>query len=188
MRSTEGIERIQFARLREFQERYRVPVTDIARQQPSEALESLRVAAGNAPQGYREYLSEAVDCYEVGAYRGAILMVWSAAIEHLYETVEGHPHGFRIVEEANKARFGSSKTYHRIRKKNDLLYLNDKNFFFVCEDAGMFNRNARTLLQDRLDTRNRCGHPSRYVIGRGETVVFVEGLIKNIIDGAMLDW
>lgn len=188
MRSTEDTERIRFARLREFQERYRVPVTDIARQQPREALESLRDAAANAPQGYREYLSEAVDCYEAGAYRGAILMVWSAAIEHLYETVEGRPQGFSELEDANRARFGSSNTYHRIRKKNDLLYLNDKNFFMICEDAGVFNRNARKLLVDRLDTRNRCGHPSGYVIGRGEAVVFVEGLIKNIIDGAMLDW
>ncbi|WP_030529440.1 hypothetical protein [Phycicoccus jejuensis] len=73
-------------------------------------------------------------------------------------------------------------------KKNDLLYLNDKNFLLLCEDAGVFNKNARLLLTEKLDTRNRCGHPTGYVIGREEAVVVIESLINNIISDAMMDW
>jgi hypothetical protein len=55
-------------RLREFQEAYRLPVSDIARQAPAQALHSLRASAAIAPATYRQYLEEAIDCYEAGAY------------------------------------------------------------------------------------------------------------------------
>ena len=178
----------RFERLRTFQEAYSIPVTDVSKQAPVEALHSLRDATRKAPKSYQDYLNEAVDCYEQGAYRGAVLMVWSSTVEHIYSAIEAHANGFKAMESANKARFGTSRTYKRIGKKNDLLYLNDKNFLQLCEDAGVFNRNAKKLLEEKLDTRNRCGHPTGYVIGREEAVVFIESLINNIINDAMMDW
>lgn len=177
-----------FERLRSFQEAYSIPVTDVAKQAPAAALHSLRDATAKAPATYQSYLNEAVDCYEHGAYRGAVLMIWAATVEHIYSAIENRPGGFKALESANKSRFSASKSYHRISKKNDLLYLNDKNFLLLCEDAGVFNRNARKLLEEKLDTRNFCGHPTGYVIGREETVVFIESLINNIVNDAMMDW
>jgi hypothetical protein len=175
-------------RLRAFQEAYEIPVADISRQAPAIALHSLRDATGRAPATYRKYLEEAVDCYEVGAYRGAVLMVWAATIEHIYSVIEGHRDGFKLIQAANQTRFERSNTYKPVRKKNDLLYLNDKNFFLLCEDAGVFNKNARKLLDEALDTRNRCGHPTGFDVGREEVVIFIERLINNFISGAMVDW
>lgn len=175
-------------RLREFQEAYRLPVSDIARQAPAQALHSLRDAAKAAPGTYRQYLEEAVDCYETAAYRGAVLMVWAATIEHIYSVIESHQNGFKQIQAANFARFEKSSGYHKVSKKNDLLYLNDKNFFLLCEDAGVFNKNARLLLDEGLNLRNRCGHPTGYKIGREEVVIFIERSINNFISGAMIDW
>lgn len=188
MTPTENQDFARIDRLRHFQDSYRIPITNIARQAPAEALHSLRVATAAAPEGYRRYLDEAVDCYEAGAYRGAVLMVWAATIEHIYSAVARKASGFKALEAANVARFGKSNAYRPIRKKNDLLYLNDKNFLLLCEDVGVFNKNARKLLEDKLDTRNRCGHPTGYVLGREEAVVFIESLINNIINDAMMDW
>jgi hypothetical protein len=175
-------------RLREFQEAYRLPVSDIAREAPAQALHSLRESAANAPANYRQYLEEAIDCYGASAYRGAVLMVWAATIEHIYSLIEQHPSGFELIEAGNFKRFKNSKTYRKISKKNDLLYVTDKNFFFICEDAGVFNKNARALLDEALGTRNRCGHPTGFALGREEVVIFIERMIKNFISGAMLDW
>lgn len=175
-------------RLREFQEAYRLPVSDIARQAPAQALHSLRDSAGRAPANYRQYLEEAIDCYEASAYRGAVLMVWAATIEHLYSVIEGHQQGFKLVQAENFKRFEKSNSYRKISKKNDLLYVNDANFFLLCEDAGVFNKNARSILDDALKTRNRCGHPTGYTVGREEVVIFIERLINNFISGAMIDW
>lgn len=179
---------LQVDRLRAFQEAHAIPVVDASKQAPVEALHSLRQATSAAPSSYQNYLNEAVDCYEHGAYRGAVLLVWSATVEHIYSAIEARPSGFKSIEAANHARFSNSSGYKKIRRKNDLLYLNDKNFLQVCEDAGVFNRNARKLLEDKLDTRNRCGHPTGYVIGREETVVFIESLVNNVVNNAMMDW
>jgi hypothetical protein len=187
MTTEEDVQR-KFQRLRAFQEEYSIPVSDIVKQAPAKALHSLREATSKAPAGYRDYLNEAVDCYENGAYRGAVLMVWAATIEHIYDTVQKHQGGFRKLEKANAARFANSSTYRKVSKKNDLLYLSDNNFLLICEDAGVFNKNARKLLAERLSTRNMCGHPTGYVIGREEAVVFIESLINNIVSGAMMDW
>lgn len=175
-------------RLRQFQDSYRIPVSDIARQAPALALHSLRESAGRAPESYRPYLQEAIDCYEAGAYRGAVLMVWAATVEHLYSVIEAQRGGFRAIQAENLARFEQSNAYRKISKKNDLLYLNDKNFILLCEAAGVFNKNARSILDEALSTRNRCGHPTGYAVGREEVVIFVERLINNIISGAMLSW
>ncbi len=175
-------------RLREFQEAYRLPVSDIARQAPAQALHSLRESAQRAPASYRPYLEEAIDCYEANAYRGAVLMVWAATIDHLYSVIDGHRGGFKSMQAANKTRFETAHNYRKIGKKNDLLYVSDANFFLLCEDAGVFNKNARSVLDDALKTRNRCGHPTGYAVGREEVVIFIERLINNFISGAMIDW
>lgn len=178
----------RFERLREFQLQHGMAVSDIAKQAPVEALHSLRDATARAPRGYRDYLNEAVDCYESKCYRASVLMVWAAAIEHIYSVVEARRGGFAALEAVNHQKFSTSPKYRRIRRKNDLLYLGDRDFLMLCEGAGVFNRNARALLEERLDTRNRCGHPTGYVIGRDEAVVYIESVVNNVINGAMIDW
>lgn len=173
--------------LRAFQYEHSIPVSDVSRQNPKEALHSLRDAAKNSPSAYRGYLTEAVDCYESHCYRASVLMVWSAVMEHLYQTVDDLPGGLRSIEAANRDRFGNSHGYRRVRKRDDLRYLSDTNFFSLCEDAGIFNKNARLLLAEKLSLRNRCGHPTGYVVAREETVIFIESLINNILNGAMVN-
>lgn len=174
--------------LREFQERYGPPTTDLAAEAPAAALHSLEAAVGKAPASYRPYLEEAVACYSTGLYRAAILMTWSATMGHLLKTVAGRPGGVKAIEAANASRFGSSKGYRQLKKTDDILYLREAQFIQLGEDAGMYNRNARRLLGERLDTRNLCGHPTGYTPGREETVVFVESLLLNVIGGAMMNW
>jgi len=176
--------------LRQLQSEYggRVKVADADQESPAAALDSLEEAVKTAPAAYRPYLEEAVGCYRNGIYRAAILMVWAAVIQHLYQTVGGHRGGLNKLEKANKARFGSMKKYRQVKKQDDLSYLGEKDFLWAAEDAGVFNRNARKLLLERLDLRNLCGHPTGYQPGREETVVFIESLILNVLSGTLLNW
>jgi predicted S18 family serine protease len=68
------------------------PAADVT-QSPALALKTLNNAVAKAPADYRDYLVEAVSCYENGLYRAAILMVWAACMEHLYITASGHANG-----------------------------------------------------------------------------------------------
>lgn len=180
------------ASLAEFQRLHSLPVRDSAREAPEKALHSLREAAASAPPDYQDYLDEAVECYEGGMYRAAVLMVWSACIQHLFSVIEAHRGGIKAMEAANFARYGKTNppppSYRKIRKTDDLLYLKESAVLLIAEDAGLINRNARDLLEEKLKLRNRCGHPTRYKPGREETVIFIEALILNIIGGQMVNW
>jgi hypothetical protein len=176
------------AGLRTFQSLHEVPVTDSATEAPVQALYSLREAAKKAPANYSDYLDEAVRCYEGGMYRAAVLMVWAAVVEHLYSTIEGQKGGIREFERANFGRYGTASNYKKIKKRDDFLYLREAQFIVLAEDAGLYNRNARTLLEEKLVLRNRCGHPTLYKPGREETVIFIESLLTNIVGGTMLHW
>jgi hypothetical protein len=183
-----GLEKL-LGGLRELQVDYGgAEVADAEHESPAAALDSLEEAVKRAPADYRPYLEEAVGCYRNGLYRAAILMVWSAVIQHLYATVGGHRGGIGQLETANKARFGEMKKYRQVKKQDDLSYLGEKDFIWAAEDAGVFNRSARKLLHERLDLRNLCGHPTRYTPGREETVIFIESLLLNVLSGTWLNW
>lgn len=177
-----------FRRAAQLQAKYAVAAPEDRTRTPEAALESLRQALEQAPRTYRQYLSEALACYEHHLYRGAILMVWASVVDHLYTIIAAHRGGIRKFEQANRARFGTSNNYRQIRKRDDLLYLRDRDFLQLGEDAGLYNRNARLLLIERLDLRNRCGHPTQYQPGREETVIFIESLALNILTGHQLNW
>lgn len=178
----------QLNRLRAFQAEYAVPVTDSSKESPAHALSSLRDAAQHAPAKYQGYLQEAVDCYEGGLYRAAILMVWAATVQHMYGVVQGHQGGVAAFQAANLKRNSKSRNYREVRKVDDLLYLGEAAFLVLAEDAGMINRNARKVLGERLDTRNLCGHPTGYTVGREEAVVYIESLVLNVLSGSWLNW
>lgn len=186
--SAEAVPAALLAGVRAFQSLHAVAVTDSATEAPVQALHSLRVAADKAPSNYADYLDEAVRCYEGKMYRAAVLMVWAAVIEHLYATVEAHKGGIKAFEAANFARFGTAFNYKKIKKRDDFLYLRESQFIVLGEDAQLYNKNARLLLEEKLILRNRCGHPTLYKPGREETVIFIESLLTNIVGGSMLHW
>lgn len=179
-RVLEGLSRLQAE--------FGAPVADVEQESPQAALTSLVDAVGEAPADYRPYLAEAVRCYEEGLYRAAILMVWSAVMQHLYSVAGSHKGGVAAFERENKARYGNTGRYRELKKSDDFLYLGDEAFLQLGEDVGMYNRNVRRLLGERLTLRNLCGHPTKYQPGREETVIFIESLLLNIVSSGQLNW
>jgi hypothetical protein len=174
--------------IQKFQVQVREPVVDIATESPAIALESLREAIDKAPATHRDYLKEALGCYVGHHYRAAVLMTWSATMSRLHVAIADHHGGIASFEKANADRFVQSAAYRRVRRKDDLMYLRDRDFIELAEKAGLYNKSTRQLLIERLELRNRCGHPTGHSVGRGETVVFIESLCINIISGATLNW
>ena len=117
-----------FAGLSRLQAEFDPEVADVGQESPAAALVSLETAVAGAPAAYRPYLEEALACYREALYRAAILMVWSAIVQHLYLSAASHRGGVAAVEKANKARFGQSKTYRAMRKPDDFLYLGEHAF------------------------------------------------------------
>lgn len=174
--------------IRRFQAEVKEPVADSSIESPAAALASLNVAVAAAPASYRDYLTEALRCYEHHLYRGAVMLVWAATMSHLYNVVGDHPGGVKAFEAANLHQLGGTKGYRNIRKRDDFFYLRDRTFLELAEKAGLYNRSTRAMLIDRLDLRNRCGHPTGYKVGREEAVIFIESLCLNVLSGSTLNW
>jgi hypothetical protein len=175
--------------LRQLQAEFGEEIADVEQESPAAALESLEDAVAQAPKDYRPYLQEALECYQHGLYRASILMVWAAVMQHLYSVAGSHRGGVSEFQKANKLRFGNAKRkYREIKKQDDFLYLGERDFIQLGEDAGMLNRNARKVLHERLELRNLCGHPTQYRPGREETVIFIESLVLNVLTGSWLNW
>ncbi len=153
-----GVEQL-LAGLRQLQHESGTEVSDAEQESPAAALESLEEAVAQAPAAYRPYLAEALACYEHRLYRAGILMVWAAVMQHMYDVAGSHRGGVRDFEAANLARFGTSRKYREIKKQDDFLYLGERDFITLGEDAGMLNRNARKVLHERLDLRNLWATP-----------------------------
>jgi hypothetical protein len=136
--------------------------------------------------GVPPYIEEALSCYQHGLYRAPILMVWAAIIQHLYSVAGSHRGGIAAFESATRP-VRSITNYREIKKQDDFLYLGERDFVQLGEDAVMFNRHARRLLQERLDLRNLCGHPTQYRPGREETVIFIESRCLNVLSGSLAE-
>lgn len=92
-------------------------------------------------------------------------MVRAATTERVYLVIEAHQSGFRLIETENFKSSAETNHYRKIGKKR-LAYVNYKNFFLLCEEAGGFNRKALSLLNDALNTRDWYGRSTGYVVGR----------------------
>jgi hypothetical protein len=64
-----------------------------------------------------------------------------------------------------------------VRKLDDFAHIREKVVLLATEDLGLFDKNQRTTLEDCLDLRNKCGHPSRYAPGPKKVSCFIEDLI-----------
>ena len=152
---------------------------------PAPSLAALTRAVGDAPPDYRDYLIEALGCYQFGLYRATILMVWNAVMQHLYGLVDRQM--LAVMENENRRRSnGNSKNYRELKEPGDLRYLSEREFIELAETAGLYDRNGRRVLLRHLETRNLCGHPTSYQPGESETTNLVESLLQNILDGGML--
>lgn len=157
---------------------------DVAEKSPEEqkALTTLRTTVRSlGDKELKSYLIETIKAYDAGANRAAIVFLWAVIVEHLYSRLSEK----RLIKKFDtefKRRFGSNKNYYRkIRKKQDLLYVKERDLLEISEVAGLYNRNIRDVLVKDLDTRNKCGHPTTYLPGDMETAVFIERLINNIL-------
>lgn len=96
--------------------------------------------------------------------------------------------GFKEMEAVNKARFGTSEDVPPHRQEERPAVPERQELPATLRRRRGLQPERWALLDEKLGTRNRCGHPTGHMIGREEAVVFIESLINNIINDAMMAW
>lgn len=125
------------------------------------------------------FLQEVIDCYEIGARRAAIVMVWILTIYHLQEYIfRNELSSFNIVLAKNTdKRIKISK----ISKIDDFSEIPENKFIEFARSAKIISKDIRKILDTKLGIRNTSAHPSAVKISEVKATDFIIDLVENII-------
>lgn len=126
----------------------------------------------------RVFLEEAIKCFEVEAYRAAIVMTWNLAYDHLCAWVlAGHVAAFNVQmpKTAPKCRLAAIAT------RDGFAELKESEVVQICKSAGIVSDNIGKILKERLDRRNIAAHPSTVVFTQVQAEDFILDLVNNVV-------
>ncbi len=130
------------------------------------------------------YLMEAINCYEVGAPRAAIVMTWCAVVRYLHRQMRPELES-KFWEKYEKmqenSRFYQEKGQNPIKWYSGPGKLNDvkeSDLIEVYSTIGLITKEERMDLRNNLELRNKCAHMSSYSLTPHEPIAFLEKSIK----------
>jgi len=127
----------------------------------------------------QSFLQEAIDCYEIGARRATIVLVWLLTIYHLYEYV------FR--KELSSFNSALSRDNDKrikvtqVMKADDFTDIPEGKFIEIARSAKIISNDVRKILDTKLGIRNSYAHPSTITISEVKTTDFIIDLVENVI-------
>lgn len=141
---------------------------------------TLRRLEHKVPEGSdKDFLKEAIDCFEVGANRATILMVWILALDHLFSYILT-----KKLSEFNAVLAASTDRSIKIKcvsSRDDFTELKESKFIELARSAKIVSNDVRKILDQKLGTRNSCAHPSGVAIKPSKVIDFVEDLVENVV-------
>jgi hypothetical protein len=131
----------------------------------------------------RLFLSEAIKCYNVKAFRAAIVMAWNLAYDHLLHWVLADPQRLADFNSKILARVGAKKGSGLVMgKREDFEDFKEQEVLDICSNAGLFaSSNTKKLLDMQLTRRNMAAHPSLLSIDGPQADDTISTLVTNIV-------
>lgn len=131
------------------------------------------LVSGLSDDVVRSYLDEAVRCLAANALRAAVVFVWSGAMRTLEEAALASQSG-KVITAALRKHDTRSKS---VSKVGDFASTRDATKLLAFQDLGLLDKSERQILEDALNLRNKCGHPTKYVPREAKVDAFVEDVI-----------
>lgn len=125
----------------------------------------------------KEFLKEAIDCFEIGANRAAIIMTWILAMDHLFAYILAH----KLTDFNAALSKDKGVKITSVSQRDDFTEIKEAKFIDLCRAAGIVSNDVRKILDQKLGTRNSCAHPSGVVVNKSKVIDFIEDLVDNII-------
>jgi hypothetical protein len=125
------------------------------------------------------FLSEALKCYKIGAYRASIVMVWNLAYDHICNWI--------LSDTSRLSKFNSNISIRFPKKTgtisiiDDFSELKESEVIEICRTASLLSKNATSILKDKLTRRNLAAHPSSIVLNQHQADDAISDLITNIV-------
>ena len=126
----------------------------------------------------KNFIEEAIKCFECSSYRAAIILTWLLCMDILYEDV---------LSWSNLVIFNSAIQSHGkykkniIFKKDDFSDIKEVDFIELLRVAKLITNDMRKILDEKLWIRNSCAHPNGIKILDYKAIAFIQDLVSNII-------
>lgn len=125
----------------------------------------------------REYLDEALRCFRAGAWRGAIIMAWNLAFDHLCQVIVSR------LDEFNRAfPLAYPKSSEVIVSRTDLQEIKESTAIRVCRTAGILDKTQAKCLERHLEVRNDAAHPSGAQFSQPKAEAFILDVIPTVLE------
>jgi len=143
------------------------------------AVQDLRAAVAKiAEKQVAEFLSEAVNCFEMGLNRACVVLSWVWALALLYNhVITKHLSVFNAEAQRRDPKWKPAST------ADDLARMKESNFLdlIAAPPLSIIGKNLKEELKNScLQIRNACGHPSSLTIGPNKVAAHLEILILNV--------
>jgi hypothetical protein len=125
------------------------------------------------------FLTEALNCYRVSAFRACTVMVWNLAFHHILQWILSEPR--RITEFNNAIASRFPKKLLTISRRDDFDELKEFEIIEVCRTARLLNKNMCDILREKLTRRNMAAHPSTVVVSQTQADDTITDLVRNIV-------
>jgi site-specific recombinase XerD len=162
-------------------EMLRVSPLDLIMKPHTKAINSIRLSKKVlqlSNEDEKEYLLEAIQCFETNALRAGIVLTWIAAIRNLQNKLLKH-HSLHSINVAIQKHVRDPKP---IRSIADFSYILEGVQLKAACDLGEIDKNEKIVLEGCLDLRNNCGHPGKYRPEEFKALAFLEDLLTIIFD------
>jgi hypothetical protein len=131
----------------------------------------------------RLFLTDALKCYKVQAFRPAIVTTWNLAYDHVLNW---------LVKDAQRLSNFNSKIIGRVgvkrgtglimAKREDFEDLKESEVLDIAGNAGVFpSDNIKKILDGELTKRNIAAHPSLVEIDRPQADEAIYTLVSNVV-------
>lgn len=125
----------------------------------------------------RAFVQEAVQAFETGLHRSAVVMSWLGAIDILYEQVASN-----YLSAFNAEACKVDKRWKPATTKDDLSRMKEFDFLNRIAAISLIGKNVKTELEGCLKRRNACGHPNSYRLGTNVVAHHIETLTLNVFE------
>lgn len=125
----------------------------------------------------RDYLEEALICFNNGALRASVIMGWNAVMYYIYKKIERRKNGrLKFIKAIKKKR----KKIYKINKLEDYQNYKDSDVLEELANLNLFDSGTRVQLKQYLDLRNRCAHVKIWKPPQPLVEAFFDDIFNNI--------
>lgn len=141
-------------------------------------LSNLPNKVANRPE--QTFLSEAIECYRVKAFRAATVMAWNLAFDHLTGWVFADARRTQEFNAAIVVKFPARRNIS-IKDRADFEEFKEAEVIEICRTAKLLSKNVVEILREKLKRRNIAAHPSGVVVTQAQADDTITDLVNNVV-------